>query len=362
MRQVILISPSSDFDAWFVADEILPDDHQHPRPSATELKNQKFVPSLPMSLPSNANDCLRLSAIICTHNPKLQLLERAVTALQAQDFPLSEYEFIIIDNGSNHPIPESLVAWHPRGKIMREDELGLTHARLRGIRESLGNLIVFVDDDNVLEPDYLRVAVETAALHPTIGAFAGSAKPEFEVPPPSSILPYIEYLACSEVSRDYWSNFDWKWATPSGAGLCVRRTVAEHYAKIISNDPLRKALGRAGGQLSSGEDHDLALTATDIGLGIGRFHQLRLTHVIARQRLTEDYIVRLYAGIGQCTKVLEAVRPQFTRPKSKLEKLRFIWQMIRGPMFERRIRWNRWRAERKAMHVLKTLAKLESSP
>lgn len=301
------------------------------------------------------NQPLFISAIICTHNPKKHLLERVVSAIRAQDFPSTGYELLVIDNRSAAPLNDNLVSWHPRGRIVLENEIGLTHARLRGIRCSTAELIIFIDDDNILEPDYFSSAAAIAATYGTIGAFAGSTIPEFEVRPPKSILPYIEYLACSEVHRDYWGNFDWKWATPSGAGLCVRRSVAERYAKVVANDPLRTALGRTGTRLTSGEDHDLSLTATDMGLGIGRFCRLRLTHVIARERLTEEYIIRLYAGIGQCTKVLEAVRPHFKRTRGKLESVRFWWQLLRGPTFTRRLLWSRRNAEREATRTLNGL-------
>jgi glycosyltransferase involved in cell wall biosynthesis len=287
----------------------------------------------------------------------MPVLERAVAALKAQDYPVSGYEFLIIDNKSDRPLPESLVAWHPQGRILREETLGLTNARLRAIRESSGELIVFIDDDNMLEPDYLSVAAEITTNHGNLGAFGGSMKPEFEVPPPPSILPYVMYLACSEISRDYWSNFGSKYAIPSGGGMCVRRNVAERYLQTIAEDPLRKALGRSGKRLTSGEDHDMALVATDINLGIGRFHRLRLTHVIGRERLTEDYIIRLYAGIGQCTKVLDAIRPHFKSPRGKLENVRFFWHLVRGPQFERRVLWARWKAEREAIRTLSSLGR-----
>ena len=308
------------------------------------------------SAPSN-QPCL--SVIMCTHNPKLPLLERAVAAVRGQAYPLSSFEFLIIDNCSENPVPGSFASWQPKGRVLCEQKLGLTHARLRGIRESVGELIVFIDDDNILDPDYLNVAAEIAVTHRQIGAFGASMKAEFEVPPPISILPYIEYLACSELARDCWSSFDSKWATPSGGGLCVRRPVAERYVQTIAEDPLRKALGRSGKRLSSGEDHDLALTATDMNFGVGRFSRLRLTHVIPRERLTEEYIIRLYAGIGQCTKVLEAVRPHFRRPPGKrwVESLRFLWHLIQGPQFERRLILARRRAEREAVRTLASLKK-----
>ena len=50
------------------------------------------------------------------------------------------------------------ISWHPNGRHVREDELGLTPARLRGVAEAVAELLVFVDDDNILDPDYLEQA------------------------------------------------------------------------------------------------------------------------------------------------------------------------------------------------------------
>ena len=111
----------------------------------------------------------RFSVILCTHDPKLPLLERALAAVRSQDYPVSSFELIIIDNCSEVPISASIASWHPKGRVVREQQLGLTHARLRGIRESSGELIVFFDDDNILDSDYLAVAAEIAVTQGQIG-------------------------------------------------------------------------------------------------------------------------------------------------------------------------------------------------
>jgi len=308
---------------------------------------------------SNApSEKLLVSVIVCTHNPRLPLLQRVVGSLRNQDLPIAKWQLLIVDNRSVPPVDAALVSWHPMGLVIREEELGLTHARLRGIRESTGELIVFVDDDNILDRDYLSSAVDIAAEHSMIGAFGASMRPEYEVQPPKSIKPYLEYVAGTEVTRDSWSSFAWKWATPAGGGLCVRRPVGERYLQMIAADPLRRSLDRSGDRLSSGGDHDLALTATDMGLGVGRFCRLKLSHVIGRQRLNEEYIIRLYAGIGHCTKILDAIRPHFkSAPKSRVEKLRLIWQLVRGPRFERRLILARRKAERDAVRDLASLGR-----
>ena len=82
--------------------------------------------------------------------------------------------------------------WHPNAHHIREEVLGLTPARLRGIEEAQGELLVFVDDDNLLDSGYLTNAVEICEDYPFLGAFGGSIDGEFEVEPPVSIKPYLE--------------------------------------------------------------------------------------------------------------------------------------------------------------------------
>jgi hypothetical protein len=75
--------------------------------------------------------------------------------------------------------------------------------------------------------------------------------------------------------------------------MCVRRRVAEAYAESLETDPIRRALGRTGAQLSGSEDSDLAFTACDLGMGNGIFERLKLTHLMPRVRTTEEYLLRL---------------------------------------------------------------------
>jgi hypothetical protein len=52
------------------------------------------------------------------------------------------------------------------------------------MKESSGELAVFVDDDNVLAPDFLEQARVISARYPHLGVFgAGNLEPEFEVQP-----------------------------------------------------------------------------------------------------------------------------------------------------------------------------------
>ncbi len=101
--------------------------------------------------------------IVCTHNPRTDYFDRCVAALMGQTLAPERWELLVVDNVCAPEIASSLdLSWHARARIVREETLGLTPARLRGIQEASAALLVFVDDDNVPAPDYLEVALRVA--------------------------------------------------------------------------------------------------------------------------------------------------------------------------------------------------------
>ncbi|WAL62768.1 glycosyltransferase [Thermocoleostomius sinensis] len=263
-----------------------------------------------------------LSVIICTHNPRRDYLEKVLSSLRVQTLPKDCWELLLIDNASNKPLDSEIdLSWHPHSRQVREDELGLTPARLRGIAEASAETLVFVDDDNVLDPSYLEVALQISKDYPFIGAWGGQILPEFEVPPPEWTKPYWGYLALREVERDQWSNLlNQLDTTPYGAGVCIRKVVAERYAENAKHHPVRSKLGRRGASSGRGdiplacEDIDMAYTACDLGLCTGLFAALKLTHLIPKNRLTKEYLSRLVKGATYSRIILESLRDRLPTP------------------------------------------------
>jgi len=212
---------------------------------------------------------------------------------------------LLVDNRCDEVINGRIdISWHPQAKILREETLGLTAARLRGIRESRGQLLVFVDDDNVLDRDFLNIALHTMDDKPFLGSWSGQCCPEFETIPPEWTRRYWGNLVIREFERDVWSNLPrLSESMPCGAGLCVRREVAFHYVELHESGNRTFQFDRNGRSLLSGGDNDLAACACDIGLGVGLISSLKLTHLISRERLNEDYLARLCEGI-YCSAVL----------------------------------------------------------
>ena len=301
-----------------------------------------------------------LSVIICTHNPRADFLARTLASLRAQTLPSSAWELLLIDNASSVPLqPDAARPGHPSARVIAEREVGLTAARLRGIDEARAEVLVFVDDDNLLDPSYFARASDLATAWPMLGVWGcGHYSPEWEIAPPAAFSEYIRYLAVHRAPRDRWSNqpFDYA-ATPAGAGLCVRAPVARRYAHSVRTDPRRKLLGRTGGNLAGCEDFDLALTATDLGLGTGVFTELAMTHLMPRSRIEEPYLLRLVEGHACSTVILMALRDQNLHPPRRhlLARLR-EWRLRRslGP-FAKKIHAARRRGEAKGWALVASL-------
>jgi glycosyltransferase involved in cell wall biosynthesis len=237
---------------------------------------------------------MNLSVVICTHNPREGYLSRTLEALRSQTVPNAQWELMLIDNASGKPLALHIdLSWHPEGRHIREEELGLTPARLRGIGEAKGALLIFVDDDNVLQRDYLEAASRISVTYAHLGAFGGSIEGEFEVEPDPRFQSLLPSLAIRRVTEAKWANFGIE-CVPYGAGLCVRAKVAQAYAANASDSKIRRCLGRRGDSLMGGEDLDLAMTSYDIGLGVGLFGELVVTHLIDKRRLSPQYLHRVF--------------------------------------------------------------------
>ena len=249
-----------------------------------------------------------LSVIICTHNPREDYLHRTLEGLKGQSQPRANWELLLIDNHSDQLLSMRFdLSWHPNGRIVREEELGLTPARLRGVQESRSELLIFVDDDNVLAPDYLSLAVEISAAHPNLGTWGGQSIPEFEGIPPADCSEIVGCLAIRQFDRDEWGNGAIT-HPPVGAGMCVRRPVAEAYAKAMDNDPLRRRLDRKGNSLISSGDRDIVQTGLDQGTGTGAFTRLKLVHLIAARRCTGEYLHRLAVNCYASSHLMNQLR------------------------------------------------------
>ena len=213
------------------------------------------------------------SVVICTHNPRPDYFGRVLEALRNQTLPFGRWELLIVDNASRVPLCDYFdVSWHPAARHVLETQVGLSWARQRGINEARSDLIVFVDDDNVLDPDYLAEALQIKLHWPFLGVWgSGTIQGDLEIALPESLRKHERWLPVRHLAAPCWANLPLSYdVIPIGAGLCVRKDVALSYVRYSSELSIH-IVGRQGTSLTGHEEVEISFVCCRDGLGIGSF-------------------------------------------------------------------------------------------
>ena len=292
-----------------------------------------------------------LSVVIPTHNPNPLRLKRVLEALDQQTLPAERWELLIIDNASTVAVELSAVAAkiHRPARVIHEPRLGLTSARWRGITEASAELIVFVDDDNVLDPLYLEEVSRIFRDNPRLGAAGGKSLPKYEVMPPVWFKEGMAPLGCRDLgnrvqtfaAKNYTLQPAYPPFAPIGAGMALRKVATAIWLATALTSPVTD---RRGNSLSSAGDSDLVLHVLESGWDVGYFPSLSLTHLMDATRVSPSYLEAISrAAFRDFIRVLDlhGIRPWsaiavWAIPLRVL-KAWFSYRVWRGP--SERLRW-----------------------
>jgi len=109
----------------------------------------------------------RVSAIVTAYNGG-QFIRDALESILAQTRPVDEV--VVIDDGSTDDTAPIVERYAERGvRLVRQENRGLPEARNRGIRETTGELIAFLDCDDMWLPEKTKIQVDYLADHPQVG-------------------------------------------------------------------------------------------------------------------------------------------------------------------------------------------------
>ena len=109
---------------------------------------------------------LRVSVVIPAYNGA-QFIGNALESVLSQSLPADE--IIVVNDGSEDATAEVLQAYAHQIQIIEQPNLGVAAARNRGLAAAQGELIAFLDQDDLLLPDKLKLQVDCLAQHPTVG-------------------------------------------------------------------------------------------------------------------------------------------------------------------------------------------------
>jgi len=104
-----------------------------------------------------------VSVIIPTYN-RGWIVKEAIDSVLDQDF--TDYELIVVDDGSDDNTPEILAGYGGVITILHQSNKGVSSARNCGVAAASGQLIAFLDSDDLWLPGKLSTQVKFFKDHP----------------------------------------------------------------------------------------------------------------------------------------------------------------------------------------------------
>lgn len=109
-----------------------------------------------------------VTALIDTYNQQSFIAE-AIQSVLAQDFPASEMEVLVVDDGSTDGTPEIIRKFHPRARYLHKANGGQGSAFNAGIGEARGEIVAFLDGDDWWAPRKLSAIAEVFERESAVG-------------------------------------------------------------------------------------------------------------------------------------------------------------------------------------------------
>ena len=246
-----------------------------------------------------------ISIIVCCYNSELRLPKTLESLAKQEINQKIPVELIVVNNASTDRTKDiTLSEWgkyhtHFLFRIIDEETPGQMFARQRGGLESQYEYILFCDDDNCLQPNYLQTAFELMESNSRIGALSGQtiAVSDIEFPewfPDFQISWAVGKQANTSGDVSYKG---WIW----GAGLMTRRELLNN---VLDRKHPFLNQGRTGNILTSGDDCEICKRILLAGYSLYYDESLLLYHYIPSNRLTWAYKTNLFSAIELSNPVL----------------------------------------------------------
>ncbi len=225
-----------------------------------------------------------LSVIICTYN-RSESLKRTLKSIYDMSVPKDlMWEILIVDNNSSDDTQDVVKAFAMESglnvKYFFENEQGLSCARNRGIKEAGGEIIVFTDDDTVVDKYWLNNIVKAFRKN-NPACIGGKILPLWETTPPKwlkiELFATLAILDLGDEQREL--------SNPNiyGANFAVNSSMFQKYGNFDTN------MGRTAGKLYTGEESELVRILIDKGEMVLYCPDIVVYHFIPASRMIKSY-------------------------------------------------------------------------
>jgi len=240
---------------------------------------------------------MRISVIICTWN-RAALLDQTLTQFAKLRVPAGfDWELVVVNNRCTDATDEVLARHAGRLPLVRlyEDRAGKSYAANRAVEHCAGELLLWTDDDVLVDPGWMEAYVRAAQTWPHATFFGGTVEPLFAAKPPRWVLRNLAILGNLFALVDEHPDglhIGRRDVPPVGANLATRRSALEHHRFDTFLGPCRdsRVIGEETKLI-----HEL-MDAGHEGLWVG---SARVRHYTPAARLTKQYLWDYCVGMGR---------------------------------------------------------------
>ena len=239
---------------------------------------------------------MKITAAVCTHN-RAGFVSHAIDSLLRQSLPPSDYEIIVVDNGSTDETAALLQRYveAPGDVTVRSytaPAVGLSHARNLAVHGATGEVIAFLDDDAIASPNWLQALLDAYAAFPEAWIVGGRVEALWQAPRPDwltdELLLHLAILDLGEQRRPLRNGEE-----VYGVNFSVRKQAFQELGLFNAD------LGRRGALLLGGEEVELQTRVLSRGKQIIYAPDALVRHVIPARRLSKRHFIGLAFGKGQ---------------------------------------------------------------
>ena len=242
----------------------------------------------------------KLSIVVATYNRAPYLL-RTLESLARQTLSPGLFEILVVNNNSDNT-PEVVAGFagsHPQLQVrmVTETSQGISYARNCGIASSVGQYIVFIDDDEEANPEFAKSYFCFFENNPGLDAAGGAVVPVYEAPLPAWYSYYIEKMITGAFDLgDRMVPFRGK-RYPGVGNSGFRRRLFDRFGNFNT------ALGRSGANPMGGEEKDFFMRVRAQGIRYYYVPGAEIYHITPASKLTRAYFERLTRMIGVSERV-----------------------------------------------------------
>jgi glucosyl-dolichyl phosphate glucuronosyltransferase len=245
-----------------------------------------------------------LTACVCTYN-RASFLLRLLRELERMHLPDGlRFDIIVVDNASTDDTREIVQEFVQRCPTLfsyvREERVGLSYARNRGLRESKADVVAFLDDDAIPREGWLKATVDGYQLGDDVGAVGGQVLLAF---PPHAELPrwfkksLYPYFSHREIGGEVTIECHRAEDDPYGANISFLRSLA------LSLGGFNVNLGRQGKKLLGGEETQLCEDIRRAGFRVLLQPESKVDHFVPLTRISLKYLFRQAWCDGQVASI-----------------------------------------------------------